>query len=38
MVQSAFWGRRHGFGRARSGSQLDHFIALADELAVQWTD
>jgi streptomycin 6-kinase len=38
MVQSAFWGRRHGFGRARSGSQLDHFIALADELAVHWTD
>jgi streptomycin 6-kinase len=36
MVQSAFWGRRHGFGRARGGSQLDRFIALADELAVRW--
>jgi streptomycin 6-kinase len=38
MVQSAFWGRRHGFGRARSGSQLDRFIALADELTLHWTD
>jgi streptomycin 6-kinase len=36
MVQSAFWGRRYGFGRARSGSDLDRFIALADELAVSW--
>jgi streptomycin 6-kinase len=38
MVRSAFWGRRHGFGRARSGSQLDRFIALADELILHWTD
>lgn len=38
MVRSAFWGRRHGFGRARSGSQLDRFIALADELTLHWTD
>ncbi|WP_432878387.1 aminoglycoside phosphotransferase family protein [Kribbella sp. CA-245084] len=38
MVQSAFWGRRHGFGRARSGSQLDRFIALCDELALSWND
>lgn len=36
MVQSAFWGRRHGFGRARGGSELDRFIALADELALSW--
>lgn len=36
LVQSAFWGRRHGFGRARSGEQLDKFVALVDELAVQW--
>ncbi|WP_329001516.1 aminoglycoside phosphotransferase family protein [Kribbella sp. NBC_00709] len=37
LVQSAFWGRRHGFGRARGGSQLDKFIALVDELAVSWS-
>ncbi|HWD83496.1 MAG TPA: aminoglycoside phosphotransferase family protein [Kribbella sp.] len=36
MVQSAFWGRRHGFGRARTGSELDRFIALCDELALSW--
>jgi streptomycin 6-kinase len=36
LVQSAFWGRRHGFGRARGGSQLDRFIAFVDELAVRW--
>ncbi|MFI5697908.1 aminoglycoside phosphotransferase family protein [Kribbella sp. NPDC051586] len=36
MVQSAFWGRRHGFGRARAGSELDRFIALCDELALSW--
>jgi streptomycin 6-kinase len=36
MVQSAFWGRRHGFGRARRGSDLDRFLALCDELALSW--
>jgi streptomycin 6-kinase len=35
-VQSAFWGRRYGFGRARGGSELDRFITLVDELAVSW--
>ncbi|MEV5962187.1 aminoglycoside phosphotransferase family protein [Kribbella sp. NPDC051952] len=34
MVQGAYWGRRHGFGRARSGSGLDDLVALADQLAV----
>ncbi|TCC34294.1 kinase [Kribbella speibonae] len=38
VVQSAFWGRRHGFGRARTGAQLDRVIAVIDELAVSWTD
>ncbi|MER7248909.1 aminoglycoside phosphotransferase family protein [Kribbella sp. NPDC000426] len=37
MVQSAFWGRRHGFGRARAGSELNRFIALCDELALSWS-
>ncbi|MEU4195876.1 aminoglycoside phosphotransferase family protein [Kribbella sp. NPDC026611] len=36
LVQAAFWGRRHGFGRARGGSELDRFIALCDELALSW--
>jgi streptomycin 6-kinase len=36
-VQSSFGGRRHGFGRARSGSQLDGIIRLIDELAVALT-
>jgi streptomycin 6-kinase len=35
-VQSSFWGRRHGFGRARGGSRLDQAIALIDEVAVSW--
>ncbi|WP_350274601.1 aminoglycoside phosphotransferase family protein [Kribbella sp. HUAS MG21] len=33
-VQAAFWGRRHGFGRARSGNHLDQAVALIDEIAV----
>lgn len=32
LVQGAFWGRRHGFRRARSGSDLDPLIAFADNL------
>ncbi|TCC02820.1 aminoglycoside phosphotransferase family protein [Kribbella soli] len=38
MVQSAFWGRRHGFGRARGGVELDDLLTLCDQLAVSWTD
>ena len=37
-VQAAFWGRRHGFRRARSGSQLDRLTAFADELAALLTE
>ncbi|MEU0096067.1 aminoglycoside phosphotransferase family protein [Kribbella sp. NPDC006257] len=33
LVQGAFWGRRHGFRRARSGSSLDRITAFAGELA-----
>jgi streptomycin 6-kinase len=33
-VQASFWGRRHGFGRARSGNHLDQAVALIDEVAV----
>lgn len=32
-VQTAFWGRRHGFRRARKGTELGRLIALVDELA-----
>ncbi|WP_406011925.1 aminoglycoside phosphotransferase family protein [Streptomyces sp. NBC_00984] len=32
-VQSAFWGRRHGFRKARGGPQLDWFTQLVDSLA-----
>ena len=32
LVQGAFWGRRHGFRRARSGPELDPLIAFADNL------
>jgi streptomycin 6-kinase len=38
MVQSAFWGRRYGFGRARRGGRRDAMVELVDELAVHWTD
>ncbi|TDO54163.1 streptomycin 6-kinase [Kribbella sp. VKM Ac-2571] len=37
-VQSSFWGRRHGFGRARGGTHLDQILRLIDELAISWTD
>lgn len=36
-VQSSFWGRRNGFGRARSGSHLDEIVTLIEEVAVQLT-
>lgn len=36
-VQGAFWGRRHGFRRARSGPQLDPLITYADQMAMLLT-
>jgi len=36
FVQAAFHGRRHGFGRARGGPNLDRIIAIVDQLAVSW--
>jgi streptomycin 6-kinase len=35
-VQASFWGRRNGFGRARSGSELDRVIPLIDQVAIAW--
>jgi streptomycin 6-kinase len=35
-VQRAYHGRRHGFGRARSGSYLQRIVALVDQLAISW--
>ncbi|MFK4213072.1 aminoglycoside phosphotransferase family protein [Streptomyces sp. NPDC030920] len=32
-VQAAFWGRRHGFRRARGGPQLDRLTQLMDSVA-----
>lgn len=32
-VQAAFWGRRHGFRKARRGSALDLLVRYADGLA-----
>ncbi|MEU8226195.1 aminoglycoside phosphotransferase family protein [Kribbella sp. NPDC048915] len=37
IVQSAFWARRHGFGRARTGDHLDELITLVDKIATTWT-
>jgi streptomycin 6-kinase len=37
-VQAAFWGRRHGFRIARSGSRLDRLTELADRLAELLTE
>ncbi|MEU0108295.1 aminoglycoside phosphotransferase family protein [Streptomyces sp. NPDC006251] len=37
-VQAAFWGRRHGFRRARTGSELERLIALVDDLAAMLTE
>jgi streptomycin 6-kinase len=33
VVQACFWGRRHGFLRARGGSELDRVTRLAERLA-----
>jgi streptomycin 6-kinase len=38
VVQAAFWGRRHGFRIARSGSRLDWLIEFADRLAELLTE
>jgi streptomycin 6-kinase len=35
-VQSSFWGRRNGFGRAREGDHLDDIVRLIDEVAIAW--
>lgn len=32
-VQSSFWGRRHGFRRARTGKRLDRLTQFVDSLA-----
>lgn len=37
-AQAAFWGRRHGFRRARSGSRLDLLTEFADRLAELLTE
>lgn len=37
-VQAAFWGRRHGFRRARGGPGLDWLVAFADHLATLLTE
>ncbi|MDL4820830.1 aminoglycoside phosphotransferase family protein [Actinomadura opuntiae] len=36
-VQGAFWARRHGFGVARQGPELERITDLADHLAVSLT-
>jgi streptomycin 6-kinase len=38
VVQAAFWGRRHGFRIARSGSRLDLLTEFADRLAELLTE
>jgi streptomycin 6-kinase len=35
-VEAALGGRRYGFGRARSGPQLDRVMQLVDQLALGW--
>ncbi|MFJ8363488.1 aminoglycoside phosphotransferase family protein [Streptomyces sp. NPDC093984] len=37
-VQAAFWGRRHGFRRARSGPRRDWLTEFADHLAELLTE
>ncbi|MGW3956338.1 aminoglycoside phosphotransferase family protein [Streptomyces sp. NPDC004752] len=37
-VETAFWGRRHGFRTARSGSLLDRLTRFADRLAELLTE
>ncbi|TCC61949.1 kinase [Kribbella pittospori] len=36
VVQAAFHGRRHGFGRARGGPLLDRILSLVDHWAISW--
>ncbi|MEU5220606.1 aminoglycoside phosphotransferase family protein [Streptomyces sp. NPDC020807] len=36
-VQAAYWGRRHGFRRARGGTERDGLVAYADALATLLT-
>lgn len=36
VVQAAFHGRRHGFGRARGGPYLDRLLAVVDHWAISW--
>ncbi|MFF5278011.1 hypothetical protein [Streptomyces sp. NPDC000133] len=38
VVQAAFWGRRHGFSTARSGSRLDRLTEFVDRLAELLTE
>jgi streptomycin 6-kinase len=38
VVQAAFWGRRHGFRIARSGSRLDLLTEFADRMAELLTE
>ncbi|MEU6930956.1 aminoglycoside phosphotransferase family protein [Streptomyces sp. NPDC046374] len=38
VVQTAFWGRRHGLRRARGGPELDGLMVLADRFAELLTD
>ncbi|MFD7157464.1 aminoglycoside phosphotransferase family protein [Kribbella sp. NPDC059898] len=33
-VQASFWGRRHGYGRARTGTELDHLVELIEHVAI----
>ncbi|MCI3224618.1 aminoglycoside phosphotransferase family protein [Streptomyces sp. NP-1717] len=37
-VQAAFWGRRHGFRRARCGRELERLTEFADNLAELLTE
>ncbi|MGW2491498.1 aminoglycoside phosphotransferase family protein [Streptomyces sp. NPDC001606] len=38
VVQAVFWGRRHGFRRARGGPERDDLVAFAAALAELLTD
>jgi streptomycin 6-kinase len=37
-AQGCFYGWRNGFGRARGGSYLDRLVALAGDIAIEWSD
>lgn len=34
-LQAAYWGRRHGFRRARQGQARDHMLEVVDDLATR---